>query len=156
MKEPHKFPKVLSGVMVAVAILFASFGVMGYAAYGSNIQTVVILNLPQNDKFVQAVQFLYTIAIVLRCVLAGCFWHQPEATSRLTVGCFYNSLPLQLFPAIRIWENGLFSQSGKHDPKVKWQKNTFRGSIVLLCSLISWAGASNLDGFVSFIGSFAW
>lgn len=27
---------------------------------------------------------------------------------------------------------------------------------VLGCSLISWAGASNLDGFVSFIGSFAW
>jgi hypothetical protein len=32
----------------------------------------------------------------------------------------------------------------------------FRAMTVLGCSLISWAGASNLDGFVSFIGSFAW
>jgi proton-coupled amino acid transporter len=66
MKEPHKFPKVLTGVMIGVATLFAGFGVMGYAAYGSNIQTVVIVNLPQEQKFVQVVQFLYTVAIVLR------------------------------------------------------------------------------------------
>jgi len=58
MREPKKFPKVLSGVMLVVAILFAGFGAMGYAAYGSDIQTVVIVNLPQDDKFVQAVQFL--------------------------------------------------------------------------------------------------
>lgn len=130
MKEPHRFPKALTGVMIGVATLFTGFGVMGYAAYGPDIQTVVIVNLPQDDKFVQVVQFLYTVAIVL-------------------------SLPLQLFPAVRIWENGLFVRSGKHDSKVKWQKNIFRASVVILCSLISWAGASNLDGFVSFIGSFA-
>lgn len=58
MREPHKFPPVLSGVMFVVAVLFAGFGVLGYAAYGSDIQTVVIVNLPQDDKFVQAVQFL--------------------------------------------------------------------------------------------------
>lgn len=58
MREPHKFPPVLSGVMLIVAVLFAGFGVLGYAAYGSDIQTVVIVNLPQDDKFVQAVQFL--------------------------------------------------------------------------------------------------
>jgi proton-coupled amino acid transporter len=66
MKEPHKFPKVLTLVMIGVALLFAGFGIMGYAAYGSDIQTVVIVNLPQDKKFVQVVQFLYTIAIVLR------------------------------------------------------------------------------------------
>ncbi|KAJ9095765.1 hypothetical protein QFC19_007478 [Naganishia cerealis] len=130
MKEPQKFPRVLTGCMVFVALLFTGFGVMGYMAYGSDIQTVVIVNLPQDDKFVQAVQFLYTVAIIL-------------------------SLPLQLFPAVRIMENGLFTKSGKHNPQVKWQKNTFRAMTVLGCSLISWAGASNLDGFVSFIGSFA-
>jgi len=52
--------------MIGVALLFAGFGIMGYAAYGSDIQTVVIVNLPQDKKFVQVVQFLYTIAIVLR------------------------------------------------------------------------------------------
>jgi proton-coupled amino acid transporter len=68
MKEPQKFPHVLSGCMVFVATLFTGFGVMGYMAYGSDIQTVVIVNLPQDDKFVQAVQFLYTVAIILRLV----------------------------------------------------------------------------------------
>ncbi|ODN95920.1 solute carrier family 36 (proton-coupled amino acid transporter) [Cryptococcus wingfieldii CBS 7118] len=130
MKEPKKFPKLLSGIMVLVAVLFAGAGVMSYAAYGSEIQTVVIVNLPQDDKFVQAVQFLYSVAILL-------------------------SSPLQLFPAVRIMENGLFSKSGKHNPSVKWQKNVFRACTVVFCSLLSWAGSSELDKFVSLIGSFA-
>ncbi|WVQ72930.1 hypothetical protein IAR50_002492 [Cryptococcus sp. DSM 104548] len=130
MKEPKKFPKLLSGIMVLVAVLFAGAGIMSYAAYGSDIQTVVIVNLPQDDKFVQAVQFLYSVAILL-------------------------SSPLQLFPAVRIMENGLFSKSGKHNPSVKWQKNVFRACTVFFCSLLSWAGSSELDKFVSLIGSFA-
>jgi proton-coupled amino acid transporter len=60
MKEPKKFPGVLSGVMLVVAILFGGAGAVGYMAYGSDIQTVVLVNLPQDDKFVQAVQFLCT------------------------------------------------------------------------------------------------
>jgi hypothetical protein len=62
MKEPKKFPGVLSGVMLVVAILFGGAGAVGYMAYGSDIQTVVLVNLPQDDKFVQAVQFLCTSA----------------------------------------------------------------------------------------------
>jgi proton-coupled amino acid transporter len=53
-------------------------------------------------------------------------------------------------------ENGLFSKSGKHNPSVKWQKNVFRGAIVVFCSLLSWAGSSELDKFVALVGSFAW
>lgn len=66
------------------------------------------------------------------------------------------SVPLQLFPAVRIIENGLFSRSGKGNMRVKWQKNTFRFAIVIFCGLLSYVGASDLDKFVSFIGSFAW
>lgn len=131
MAQPKKFPRLLSIVMVIVAVLFAGFGFLGYAAYGSDIQTVVIVNLPQDDKFVQAVQFLYSIAILL-------------------------SIPLQLFPAVRILENGLFSKSGKHNPAVKWKKNLFRGAVVVGTSLLSWAGSSELDKFVSLVGAFAW
>jgi proton-coupled amino acid transporter len=58
MREPQKFPRALTGVMFAISFLFAGAGVLGYAAYGKDIQTVVIVNLPQEDKFVQAVQFL--------------------------------------------------------------------------------------------------
>ena len=64
-------------------------------------------------------QFLYSLAILL-------------------------SVPLQLFPAVRIMENGLFERSGKQNVVVKWQKNFFRFCIVMLCALISWADTRDL------------
>ena len=131
MKEPEKFPKVLTGVMIFISVLFTSIGCLSYATFGSSIKTVVIINLPNNDPLVQTVQLLYALAILL-------------------------SIPLQLFPAIRIMEQGLFEKSGKNDPYVKWQKNIFRLLTVIACALISWGGASDLDKFVSLIGSFAW
>ena len=77
------------------------------------------------------VQFLYSLAILL-------------------------SVPLQLFPAVRIMENGIFERSGKQNILVKWQKNAFRFCVVVFCSALSYFGAADLDKFVSFIGSFAW
>ncbi|KAF3934028.1 hypothetical protein ABW19_dt0201757 [Dactylella cylindrospora] len=130
MKKPHKFPKVLGGVMILITAVFVSAGALGYAAWGSKTKTVVLLNLPQDNKFVNGVQFLYSLAILL-------------------------STPLQLFPAIRIMENGLFSKSGKYSNKVKWEKNTFRFFTVIGTALIAWGGADDLDKFVALIGSFA-
>ena len=77
MKHPQKFAGVLAMVMVGITIVFMSMGALSYAAYGSATKTVVLLNLPQENKFVNAVQFLYSMAILF-------------------------SVPLQLFPAIRI------------------------------------------------------
>lgn len=112
-------------------VLFGGAGVLAYLAFGSHVQTVVITNLDSESKLVQSVQFLYSLAILL-------------------------SVPLQLFPAVRIMENGLFSKSGKGDLKVKWEKNALRFLIVILCAIVSWAGASDLDKFVALVGSFAW
>lgn len=132
MKEPQKFPKVLSYVMVGITVLFASAGALGYGAFGSDIQTVVITNLPQNSPFVKALQAFYSVAILL-------------------------STPLQLFPALSILEKGIFGsrRSGKFDWRVKAQKNFFRVLVVCGCALAAWAGASDLDKFVSLIGSLA-
>ena len=130
MRKPSQFPPVLAGVMVLITIIFTSMGALSYAAFGSATKTVVILNLPQDSKFVNAVQFLYSLAILL-------------------------STPLQLFPAIRILETELFSRSGKYNPWVKWRKNLFRFCLVMVCALIAWGGAGDLDKFVSLVGSFA-
>ncbi|OAV92217.1 hypothetical protein PTTG_03273 [Puccinia triticina 1-1 BBBD Race 1] len=130
MKEPQKFPAVLAGVMLALTVLFASAGAWGYAAFGPDVQSVVLLNLPQDNRFVNAVQFLYSMAIML-------------------------STPLQLFPAVRIMENGLFQASGKYSNHVKWKKNSFRTLTVFGCAVIAWMGAADLDKFVSLIGSMA-
>ncbi|KAF9111547.1 neutral amino acid transporter [Mortierella sp. AM989] len=130
MKEPEKFPKVLTGVMIGITVLFTSLGALSYAAFGSKTETVVLLNLPQKSHMVQTVQALYSIAIML-------------------------SIPLQLFPAIRIMETGIFTRSGKYNMLVKWQKNFFRVLALFACAAIAiWAG-ENLDKFVSIVGSVA-
>ncbi|KAJ6180465.1 hypothetical protein N7519_010926 [Penicillium mononematosum] len=130
MKQPKRFPGVLAGVMVVITFIFLSAGALSYAAYGSATKTVILLNLPQDDKFVNVVQFLYSLAILL-------------------------STPLQLFPAIRIMENELFTRSGKYNPYIKWKKNGFRFFLVMVCALVAWCGANDLDKFVSLVGSFA-
>lgn len=130
MRKPTDFPRVLAGVMIVITVVFISMGALSYAAFGSSTKTVILLNLPQDNKFVNAVQFLYSLAILL-------------------------STPLQLFPAIRIMENGLFTRSGKFNPYIKWKKNAFRFVLVFICALIAWGGAGELDKFVALVGSFA-
>jgi solute carrier family 36 (proton-coupled amino acid transporter) len=130
MKHPEKFPGVLLLVMVIITVLFTVMGAISYAAYGSATETVVLLNLPQDNKLVNGVQFLYSCAILL-------------------------STPLQIFPAIRIAETELFTRSGKYNPYIKWKKNVFRFCVVMLCAAIAWGGADHLDKFVALVGNFA-
>lgn len=130
MKRPQQFPGVLALIMIIITVIFLSAGAISYAAYGSATKTVVLLNLPQDDKLVNAAQLLYSLAILL-------------------------STPLQLFPAIRIMENEMFTRSGKYNPRIKWEKNGFRFFLVMLCALVAWGGARDLDKFVSIVGSFA-
>ncbi|KAJ7767110.1 vacuolar amino acid transporter 4 [Mycena metata] len=130
MREPHKFPKVLTGVMLGVLVLFGGAGALAYATFGSEIQTVVLVNLDAESKMVQSVQFIYSLAIML-------------------------SVPLQLFPATRILENALLPRSGKGNTGVKWSKNAFRWATVVGAAMISWLGAGDLDKFVAFVGCFA-
>lgn len=127
MAKPKNLPKLLTGVMAAISLLFISIGLLSYAAFGSKVKTVVILNMPEST-FTVIIQFLYAIAILL-------------------------STPLQLFPAIAIIEQGIFTRSGKRNRKIKWRKNYLRVLIVILAILISWAGSSRLDLFVSMVGS---
>ncbi|KAH6987804.1 transmembrane amino acid transporter protein-domain-containing protein [Ilyonectria sp. MPI-CAGE-AT-0026] len=130
MRHPQKFPKVLLIVMIIITVLFIVMGAISYAAYGSHTETVVLLNLPQDNKMVNGVQLLYSCAILL-------------------------STPLQIFPAIRIAETELFTRSGKYNPYIKWKKNVFRFFVVMLCAAIAWGGAEHLDKFVALVGNFA-
>ncbi|KAF2655345.1 amino acid transporter-like protein [Lophiostoma macrostomum CBS 122681] len=130
MKNPKKFPAVLGGVMIIITVIFLSMGALSYAAFGSKTKTVVILNMPQDNKFVNGVQFIYSLAILL-------------------------STPLQIYPAIEITSQQLFSRTGKYNPYIKWKKNFFRFFMVMVCAMLGWVGANDLDKFVSLVGSFA-
>lgn len=131
MKNPQKFEWLLSVIMLIITIIFTSIGALCYATFGSDTQIEIISNFPQTSKLVNAVQFLYSLAILI-------------------------GTPVQLFPAIRIIEGKLFGRrSGKRDTATKWKKNGFRAFLVVACCGISIAGAADLDRFVALIGSFA-
>ncbi|CDH53321.1 amino acid transporter [Lichtheimia corymbifera JMRC:FSU:9682] len=130
MKEPSKFPSVLRRVLGVITVLFIALGAISYLTFGEDVQTIILLNLPSKDPMVSSIQTLYSLAICL-------------------------SIPLQLFPAIRIMENGLFTtRSGKNNAVVKWQKNVFRVLVVFLCAWIAIVGSKDkLDKFVPLIGA---
>ena len=132
MAQPENFSRLLYIVMIIITIIFTSIGLLCYATFGDRTQVEIISNYPQNSKFVNTVQFLYSMAILV-------------------------GTPVQLFPATRIIETSLFGErsSGKRDDATKWKKNAFRASITVLCGLIAIVGASDLDKFVALIGSFA-
>ncbi|KAJ1979581.1 hypothetical protein H4R35_001458 [Dimargaris xerosporica] len=130
MKEPRRFPAVLTLALTVSAAIFVSIGALSYLTFGDKVETVVLLNLPKDSRVVHMVQLLYSLAIMF-------------------------SVPLQMFPAIRILEAGLFVRSGKGNPWVKWQKNLFRCLLALFVALVALVGAEKLDRFVALIGSFA-
>ena len=75
MREPRKFPAVLTGVMMGLLgkqwipssslicltpfilqVLFGGAGVLAYLTFGDKVQTVVLVNLDGESKMVQAVR----------------------------------------------------------------------------------------------------
>ncbi|SPJ71446.1 probable AVT3 - involved in amino acid efflux from the vacuole [Fusarium torulosum] len=132
MKKPEHFPGLLYLVMFIITIIFTSVGALCYATFGEDTKIQVISNFPQDSPLVNAVQFLYSIA-----VLAGD--------------------PVQLFPAARIVETSIFGEraTGKKSSAIKWKKNALRTLLTGVCVGISIVGASDLDKFVALIGSFA-
>lgn len=132
MKKPHHFSNLLYFVMFLITVIFTSVGALCYATFGEKTKTQIISNYPQDSGLVNAVQFLYSLA-----VLAG--------------------EPVQLFPAVRILETSLFGEraSGRKSLAIKWQKNALRTAVMGVCIGVSIVGASDLDKFVALIGSFA-
>ncbi|KAM0418706.1 hypothetical protein ACHAPT_012405 [Fusarium lateritium] len=132
MKKPEQFSNLLYLVMFIITIIFTSVGALCYATFGEDTKIQVISNFPQDSPLVNAVQFLYSLA-----VLAGD--------------------PVQLFPAARIIETSVFGEraTGKKSIAIKWKKNALRTAVVGVCAGVSIVGASDLDKFVALIGSFA-
>jgi len=131
MRQPEHFSKLLYMVMFIITVIFTSVGVLCYGTFGDAVSVEVITNFPQSSKLVNAVQFLYSLAVLV-------------------------GTPVQLFPAMRTLELKMFGRaSGKQSSLTKWKKNAFRTVLVLFCGVVAAVGASDLDKFVALIGSFA-
>ncbi|KAI9261410.1 transmembrane amino acid transporter protein-domain-containing protein [Phascolomyces articulosus] len=128
MEKPEKFPMVLTMVMILVATALCAVGSLGYIAFGTDVNTVALLNLPEGILG-STVQLGYALAV-------------------------HMTNPLALFPTVRIVEHALFGErTGKYNLQIKWQKNSLRFAIVVTCGIIAWLGANDLDKFISLIGS---
>ncbi|KAJ2712743.1 hypothetical protein H4R19_002598 [Coemansia spiralis] len=130
MERKDKFRSVLTASLVICAGLFVVIGALSYLAFGNTVETVILLNLPSGTTWTLGVQLLYSLAIIM-------------------------SVPLQLFPAIRIIEAGMFTRSGKGNPTVKWQKNLFRALLVMFIVAVAIFGAEELDNFIALVGAAA-
>jgi proton-coupled amino acid transporter len=132
MKHPEKFHYLLYVVMFIITVIFTSVGVLCYATFGEETKVEIISNFPKQSKLVNAVQFLYALAVMV-------------------------GEPVQLFPAVRIIETSFFGEkaTGKKSKKIKWKKNGLRTFMMILCGAVAIVGASDLDKFVSLIGAFA-
>jgi proton-coupled amino acid transporter len=111
-------------------VLLCTFASCVYIALGDRVTTVITKELPHDTVSVGTVttQLAYSLALVL-------------------------SYPLQLFPVTLTLEQYLIPYSSKDRPAVKWYKNAFRTGLVLATVTISIKCASNLNAFVSIIGS---
>ncbi|KAK0993660.1 hypothetical protein LTR54_010952 [Friedmanniomyces endolithicus] len=123
---------LLYTVMGIITVIFTSIGALCYATFGDETKIQIISNFPQTSKFVNAVQFIYSLAVLV-------------------------GNPVQLYPAVRIVETYLFGEkaTGKKSATIKWKKNLLRTGMMALCGVIAVLGASDLDKFVALIGSFA-
>lgn len=130
MIYPNHFKTVLMQVIITISIIMIGVGTLGYCTYGKHIETVILLNLPQDSAFIIMIQLFYSLAILL-------------------------STPIQIFPAIRLIELKLFIRTGKNSLFIKWCKNLFRAIFVVFTAIIALYGGKNLDKFVSFVGCFA-
>ncbi|KAJ2263207.1 hypothetical protein GGI01_000944 [Coemansia sp. RSA 376] len=129
LKEKRDFGRVLTLAIMLCLGLFLAVGSLSYLTFGEKVEAVVLLNLPNQSAWTMLVQMLYSVAILF-------------------------SMPLQLFPAVKIMEAMMFTRSGREHKSIKWQKNIFRTAMALLIALIAVFGADQLDNVVSLVGSF--
>ncbi|KAJ2303111.1 hypothetical protein IWW55_003089 [Coemansia sp. RSA 2706] len=129
LRDKRSFAGVLTLAITLCLALFVCVGALSYLTFGARVEAVVLLNLPNTSAWTLLVQVLYSVAILF-------------------------SMPLQLFPAVRIMEAMMFSRSGRDFKSVKWLKNAFRTLAALLIALIAIFGADQLDNVVALVGSF--
>ncbi|CAO3599210.1 unnamed protein product [Absidia cylindrospora] len=130
MKDPSKFPRVLTLNMIICTFVFTLVGSIGYVAYGDAILASVVSNLPREPLSI-TVQLAYAMAMIL-------------------------TSPFMLYPALTIVEKGIFKphHRGKVSLRWKWLKNLCRSMVAFVCAAISFGvGPDGLDKFVALVGS---
>ncbi|KAJ3359338.1 neutral amino acid transporter [Allomyces javanicus] len=142
MKNPQRFPLVLSLALAVTTAVYLFVASCGYLAWGPDVKPIVLFNLPEGG-FTSAIYILYIVAILL-------------------------SWPLILFPATVIVERLLVPppplelekgakpvRGADWSPRKRyWVQNAVRMCLVLVIGGIAYAAGEALNKLVSIIGSF--
>ena len=81
----HLFTWFLHGAIFALGLVLGTLGILGYLAFGNNIQQMLNKNLPSGQFLAMFVNVGICVGVIL-------------------------TFPLQIFPVIEIIENYLFSE----------------------------------------------
>jgi proton-coupled amino acid transporter len=129
MKNRKHFGPVMIFVTVLLVVIFAVFGAIGYSAYGSDVQAVITLELPQNG---------FTICVLVLLMIAILFTY-----------------PLMAFPAIEIIELKVFNVDSLYmrTARTEMLRNLLRFCIVCLTAGLAMA-IPNFGLVLAFVGAF--
>lgn len=131
MAKKERFMPLFAGLFMCIALFFCLFGLFGYISYKKRVQTVVLLNLPEDS--------LWTLVAKVGYMLALCF-----------------STPLMFLPAARITELWAFGASEKDPDKDGdrvWLINAMRTFEILMFFVIALLCGSHFERFLAFIGA---
>lgn len=127
MREPHLFWPLFKKVFTCIVVFFAAFGYIGYVAYGSSTEAVVLLNLPNGQPVVMLVRLAYMVALIL-------------------------GSPMVFLPAARITEFWVFGEVKEKGSK-KCQKNAMRALEMCCLGVAAVYGGRYFETFLAFVGA---
>ena len=123
MKDPGRFPSLLVSVIGGVTLLYGSFGMFGYLAFGDDTREIITLNLPEG-----------MLPVAMK--------------SALCIGLYFTH-PLCLYPVHQILEAGCYTARGC---VARSQQNGLRLALVSVTALCA-ITIPNFGIFLSLIGS---
>jgi amino acid permease len=125
MLRPQDFKHVMSTTVVFIAGMLASFGFVGYLAYGPEVDPVILNEIPPG--FVQRTLVLvYVVAVV----------------------CVY---PITIFPTYTIVEQRIFAGFPFSNTR-RWLKNLYRTTVSIIGVAIAFYVGPSIEIFVSMVG----
>jgi proton-coupled amino acid transporter len=131
MAKQERFIPLFVGVFACISLFFCAFGLIGYISYKERVETVVLLNLPDESALPIVAKFGYMLAL-----------------------CF--STPLMFLPAAHITELWVFGASDD-DPDQNgdrvWRINAMRTFEILLFCLIAVLCGPHFERFLAFVGA---
>jgi len=142
MREPKKFSKVLVITLLSATLMYMSFGVLMYCAFGSETgfnTGQITENIEQFAQHMPDKTFWLFIQTTIRlCLVVG-------------IGM---SVSVQLIVVLDIFEKELFKPGRLSQHNMYWKQNLFR-AFVVLCGLALAASGISFGHMVSLTGAFS-